>query len=92
MTKLEHETLQKFINRIRNIRERQDEIFDFLLEENRKNGTGHAWCCAYENYKDLKACGKDYTYKYECYVKCGAQYDLLTELGQELAELKFWKK
>lgn len=91
MTKREHETLQKRINKISEYRAEADRVFEKLKTLNATEGTGHRWCCAVQNVRDLLSCGKDYMWLYDKYVEACAKADGLSDLGKDLAELNFWK-
>ncbi len=96
MTKKEREVLQKYFNRIREFKTKGNESFNKLMELNGAEGTGHRWCCASENLRDLLSV-KDRREQdhivclYDDYVGARAAEDLLMELGAELANLGFWK-
>lgn len=91
MTKQEHETLQGFVNKMSEYQDKADRAFKRLQELNGTEGTGHRWCSAQTNAKDLLSVGKDYMYLYDEYVEAHAAIDTITKLGSELAELGFWK-
>lgn len=91
MTRKEHERLQAHFNTLENHREKADAAFKRLQELNKTEGTGTRWCSAKLNAIDLLKCGKDYMYVYDTYVQEQAKCDALTDLGRELAELRFWK-
>ena len=57
MTKKEREVLQKYFNRIREFQTKGNETFNKLMELNGAEGTGHRWCCASENLRDLLSVG-----------------------------------
>lgn len=91
MTKTERATLQNFFNKYGQIRERQDEIFNKLKDENKRiNGT--AWCSPQQNAKELVAAGERWAIgAMKEYTELDGQERLILELGQELANLGFWK-
>lgn len=91
MTKQEHEMLQRFVNKMSEYQDKADRAFKRLQELNGTEGTGHRWCSAQTNAKDLLSVGKDYMYLYDDYVEANAAIDTITKLGSELAELGFWK-
>ena len=91
MTKREHEALQKEFNKMGDYMAKADTAFKQLQDLNGKEGTGHRWCCAAQNYRDLLSVGKDYTYIYDEYVKYNGMVDAMRTLGSTLAELNFWK-
>lgn len=91
MTKREHEALQEHFNKMGDYMTEADIAFKQLQELNGKEGTGHKWCCAAQNYRDLLSVGKDYTYIYDEYVKYNGMVDAMRQLGRTLAELNFWK-
>lgn len=91
MTKQEHETLQRFVNKMSEYQGKADKAFKRLQDLNGTEGTGHRWCCAQTNATDLLSVGKDYMYLYDEYVKANAAIDTITNLGSELAELGFWE-
>ncbi len=91
MTKKERSALQEHFNKMGDYIALADEAFDKLQALNGIEGTGHKWCCAAQNYRDLLSVGKDYTHIYDNYVKYNGMVDALRELGSTLAELNFWK-
>ena len=91
MTKREHEALQKEFNKMSDYMAKADTAFKQLQDLNGKEGTGHKWCCAAQNYRDLLSAGKDYTYIFDEYVKYNGMFDAMRKLGSTLAELNFWK-
>ena len=91
MTKTERKALQEYINKMTGYRVVVDIAFKELQDLNEKEGTGHRWCCADQNYKDLLSVGKDYTNIYNRYVQYNGMIDALNQLGNTLAELNFWK-
>lgn len=92
MTKKEHAALQALFNKLDDYRAEEDIAFKRLQDLNEKEGTGHRWCSAEHNYKELLSKGKDYTYIYNDYVEARGKYEACMELGHTLAELNFWKK
>jgi len=92
MTKREHEALQKEFNKMSEYDAEADVAFKRLQDLNGTEGTGHRWCCAAQNYRDLLSKGKDYTYIYDQYVEANGKRDAMMDLGRTLAGLNFWKK
>lgn len=91
MTKKEHAALQEFFNEMGEYDTAADIAFKRLQDLNAKEGTGHRWCCAAQNYRDLLSKGKDYTHIYDNYVEANGKRDVMMELGRTLAGLNFWK-
>lgn len=91
MTKREHEALQEHFNKMSDYMTEADIAFKQLQDLNGKEGTGHKWCCAAQNYRDLLSVGKDYTHIYDRYVQYNGMVDAMRELGRTLAGLNFWK-
>ena len=92
MTKREREAMQELVNRSQYYEELRDNAFQRLQELNATEGTGHRWCSAPQNIRDLMSCGKDYMWIYNQYVEYDAKADAFKwELGSTLAELNFWK-
>lgn len=91
MTKREHEALQKEFNKTSEYDAEADVAFKRLQDLNGTEGTGHRWCCAAQNYRDLLSVGKDYTHIYDRYVQYNGMVDAMRELGRTLAGLNFWK-
>ena len=97
MTTREHETIQRFFNRMSEFEAEQDKCFKELQEMNATFGDGHRWCCAEYNLEMLaKTAPESLEHRraktiYEKYLKASAKHDLLMDLGAELAELRFWK-
>lgn len=92
MTKKERAALQELFNKMGEYDADADAAFKRLQDLNAKEGTGHRWCCAAQNYRDLLSKGRDYTYIYDQYVEANGKRDAIMELGRTLAELNFWKK
>lgn len=92
MTKKERAALQELFNKMSEYDAEADVAFKRLQELNAKEGTGHKWCCAAQNYRDLLSKGKDYTHIYNNYVEASGKYEATLDLGRTLAELNFWKK
>ena len=91
MTTKERAALQAFVNKYEHYRKQEDKAFKALQKANKEKGSGHAWCSAGENFKDLLAAGYDYTQTYNSYVKYSAMQDAISELGRVLAGVNFWK-
>ena len=97
MTTREHETIQRFFNRMSEFEAEQDKCFKELQEINATFGDGNRWCSAEHNLEMLAKTATDsLEYRraktiYEKYLKAGAKHDLLMELGAGLADLNFWK-
>ncbi len=91
MTKKEHNAMQELFNQMGEYRDAADMAFKQLQDLNGKEGTGHRWCCAAQNYRDLLSVGKDYTHIYDRYVQYNGMSDAMMELGRTLAGLNFWK-
>lgn len=95
MTKKEHEAIQKEFNRIEELRQKADEYFKMLQDENGKVN-GRRICAALYNYQELaKAVPENegrYRGWYENYLKYRAMEDAYMEFGSTLAEAGFWKK
>ena len=92
MTKRERKALQEFMNKTCRYDADSDKVFKELQDLNQRMGTGHRWCSAEMNYKDLLSCGHDYGYLFKMYVALNAKKDLLKEYGSMLAELNFWNR
>lgn len=92
MTTKEHIAIQKFMNKLTILNQEADDAFTKLQKLNKEEGSGKAWCCAEENYRDLLKCGKNYGYVYNKYVSAEAKKDLLREYGSMLADLGFWNR
>lgn len=92
MTKREHEELQKAMNKATAHRKKAEECFHRLQELNFKEGTGHRWCSAETNAKDLLSVGKDYMWLYARYVEENAMEEATCEVAKVLSRLGFWKK
>lgn len=100
MTTQERNTIQAFVNRFTDLRAEADAAFTELQKLN-KDTSGKAWCCAYDNYKDLVETSKKPGYTrhlaegarklYEQYVEANAKQDLMRDLMTELADIGFWK-
>lgn len=91
MTKVEHDAIQKAFNKMSAYQKAADEAFKELQELNATEGTGHKWCCAAQNYRDLLSKGKDYTFVYDVYVANNGAVDALRSIGNTLAGINFWK-
>jgi hypothetical protein len=91
MTKVEHKTLQEHFNKMNDYKAEADIAFKQLQDLNEKEGTGHRWCSAAQNYKDLFSVGKDYTNIYDRYIQYNGMVEAMRQLGSTLAELNFWK-
>lgn len=91
MTKKEHAALQDLFNKMGEYDAEADIAFKRLQDLNGTEGTGHRWCCAAQNYRDLLSVGKDYTHIYDRYVQYNGMVDAMRQLGSTLAGLNFWK-
>lgn len=91
MRKNERAALQAHIDMMAQLEKDADEAFKKLQDLNGNIGTRHRWCCAKTNAVDLLKSGHDYMYLYDKYVQANAKYDLLLQLGSDLANLGFWK-
>jgi len=91
MTKKERDAIQKYFNKMNDYEKEADEAFYQLQELNGNEGTGHRWCCAETNYKDLLSCGHDYGYLFIKYTEGRAKSRAILELGRDLADLGFWR-
>ena len=97
MTTKEREAVQTFFNQMTRIDNEADEAFKELQELNAKFGSGSRWCCAQINRDEiLEHCKVEYIknrakFVYDNYVKAIGQRDLMSEFGQTVADLGFWK-
>ena len=90
MRKTEREMLQRYVNSSQIYEKEKGDAFRFLQKKN-KEVTGHGWCSAEMNYKDLLKAGHDYTREYDKYIEASAKVSAIQDLGIELARLNFWK-
>lgn len=98
MTRNERAAVQKFINKISELDRISDETLETLKDMNEAHGDGHRWCSWKGNLDGLaKTLDRDdiiyrrAEYQYERFLKAEAQKDLIRSLGQDLADLGFWK-
>lgn len=97
MTTKERTVLQNFFNQMETYRKIESETLEQLKDINEREGDGHRWCSWYENLEGIrKNSPSEYMIHkaerlYEEYLKAEGKYQLLCELGQDLAELSFWK-
>ena len=93
MTTKERAALQNHINTINSYEQKADECFKKLQSMNAHVGSGHAWCCAELNCKELMAAGETKALDiYRQYIEYRASVDMLRELGKTLSHVNFWKQ
>ena len=99
MTTREHDTIQRFFNRMSDIDREKDEVLEQLQQISVSEGDGHRWCTIVENLRSVQRKHGIGTFAsdraqrlYVRYEQLCAQEELLMDLGSELAEINFWRR